>query len=174
MKYLILLGGLLFLNSISFNALASSLCTQYDNLSPEQKYRLEYSYHYGYPDGLGYTLAAIALVESQAGLYKINTDTKDYGLHQINELTIFNTLGVTSYWKKKEIITKVVTDDSLSAYLAMSVLSHFQKNTGSWKEMVMRYNIGNQNNTKALKKGLDYYSKVRDNVSMLKQCMKVY
>lgn len=145
-------------------------CQKYDALSSEQKYRLEYSYHYGYPNDLGYTLAAIAWVESNAGIYKINLDTRDYGLHQINDRTIFNTLGVTDYWKKREIITKVITDDSLSAYLAMSVLLHFQKNTSSWKEMVMRYNIGNKKDKVSLKRGLDYYNKVKDNVNILKTC----
>ncbi|AKO60956.1 hypothetical protein AXI76_gp055 [Pseudoalteromonas phage H101] len=148
-----------------------STCEEWYSLSAEQQYRLEYSYNYGKPDDLGYTLSAIALVESKAGLYKINLQTRDFGIHQINEKTLFATLGVTSYWKKNEIITRVVVDDSLSAYLAMTVLKHFDRvHKGNWKNMVMSYNIGNRKDKKTIKRGKAYYNKVVSAVKMIKLC----
>lgn len=166
-----MLKGVIALVMMFSIAAEASTCEEWDSLSAEQQYRLEYSYNYGKPDNLGYTLAAIALVESKAGLYKINLQTRDFGIHQINERTLFATLGVTSYWKKNEIITKVIVDDSLSAYLAMSVLKHFDKvHKGDWKKTVMSYNIGNRKDKKTLKRGESYYKKVVSAVKTIKLC----
>lgn len=166
-----MLGKVIALVMMVSTSVGAATCSGWDSLSEEQQYRLEYSYAYGKPEGLGYTLAAIALVESQAGLYKVNLESRDFGVHQINERTLFSTLGVTSHWKKKEIITKVIVDDSLSAYLAMSVLKHFNKvHKGSWKKTVMSYNIGNRKDKITVKRGEAYYNKVVTSVRMLKLC----
>ena len=146
-------------------------CSEWESLSAEQKYRLEYAYTYGKPYDLGWTMGSLAWQESHAGKYKININSKDYGLFQINEKTIMNILGVTSYWKKQEIITKVVMDDALSAYLALDVLQHFQRvHNGDWKKMVMSYNIGNQKDDENLQKGVVYYQKVSYYLNILKHC----
>ena len=166
-----MLKGVIALVMLLSAPVGAATCSEWDSLTEEQQYRLEYSFNYGKPDDLGYTLASIALVESQAGLYKVNLESKDFGIHQINYKTIMNTLGVTSHWKKKEIITKVIVDDSLSAYLAMSVLKHFNKvHKGNWKKIVMSYNIGNRKDKKTIKRGESYYEKVVSSVKMLKLC----
>ena len=146
-------------------------CSEWESLSAEQKYRLEYAYTYGKPHNLGWTMSSISWVESQAGLYKINPVSNDYGLFQINESTIYSILGVTSYWEKRKIITKVVIDDTLSAYLALDVLQHFERvHKGNWKKMVMSYNIGNNKSEKYLQRGIDYYDKVVYHLNILKKC----
>ena len=163
--------GVIALVMLFSATVGASTCEEWDSLSEEQQYRLEYSFNYGKPENLGYTLSSLALVESRAGLYKVNLESRDFGLFQINYKTIMNTLGVTSHWKKKEIITKVIVDDSLSAYLAMSVLKHFDKvHKGNWKKMVMSYNIGNRKDKKTIKRGESYYKKVVSSVKMLKRC----
>lgn len=166
-----MLKGVIALVLLFSGAVCASTCEEWDSLSEEQQYRLEYSFNYGKPENLGYTLASLALVESRAGLYKVNLESQDFGLFQINYKTIMGTLGVTSHWKKKEIITKVIVDDSLSAYLAMSVLKHFDKvHKGNWKKMVMSYNIGNREDKKTVKRGESYYKKVVSSMKMLKRC----
>ena len=160
------------LSCVCFSGVVSARgCSEWESLSAEQKYRLEYAYNYGKPYDLGWSMSSIAWQESHAGKYKINTKSKDYGLFQINATTIFNILGVTSYWKKQEIITKVVMDDALSAYLALDVLQHFQRvHKNDWKKMIMSYNIGNQKDDKNLKKGLAYHKKVSYYLNILKRC----
>ncbi len=146
-------------------------CSEWNSLSAEQQYRLEYAYNYGKPYDKQWTMASLALHESNGGRYRINIKSKDFGLFQINEKNIFNILGVTSYWKKQEMITKVVMDDALGAYLALDVLQHFEKvHKGNWKKMIMSYNIGNKKDYKSLKKGVDYYNKVVHHMNILKRC----
>jgi len=146
-------------------------CSEWDKLSEEQQYRLEYAYNYGKPYNMGWTMSSLAWQESQGGLYRVNIKSHDFGLFQINKTTIYNILGVTSYWKKQEIITKVVMDDALGAYLALDVLQHFERvHKGDWKKMVMSYNIGNKKDYKSLKKGVAYYEKVRYYYHQIKQC----
>lgn len=164
------LAGLLLGASASFTVEAGN-CSDWDNLSAEQQYRLEYSYSYGKPHGLGWTMASIALHESHAGKYKVNHLSRDYGLFQINEKNIFNILGVTSYWKKQEMLTKVIVDDTLSAYLALNILHHFQRvHNGDWRKMITSYNIGNKADQKSVRRGDSYYKKIVYNLNILKRC----
>lgn len=151
----------------------ASQCKVWDNLSDEQKYRLEYSYQYGKQHDLGWTLAAIALVESVGGVYKINPDTQDYGTHQININTAMSHLKIGGVWNKRSLMTRLVVDDEFNAYMAVQVLEGFNRqHKGDWKKVVMSYNQGNmwQRNKKSFQKGIDYFEKVRNNVVMLKRC----
>lgn len=153
---------------IAFGIQASS-CDRYNSLSPLQKGRLEFSYYQGKPHSLGYTLAAIALVESSAGIYRINMDSKDLGLYQVNIKTAINTLGITNHYKKLELYEKLIYQDTLNAYIALDVLQYFQKyHKGNWRKMVMSYNNGFKINTQ---KANNYLDKVITGVKLLEKCM---
>ena len=118
---------------------------------------------------LGWTVASISLVESSAGLYRINLETKDLGLFQVNAKTTYRTLGITNYYKKMKIAEKIIYDDILGAYVAMSVLEYFKKyHKGDWRKMVASYNAGFN-----VKRGEKYMLKVVEKVKTLKKCMYV-
>jgi hypothetical protein len=147
-------------------------CSRYENLSPIQKGRLEFSYYQGLEYDLGYTLSSVALIESNAGKWRINPYSKDFGLFQVNIKTSVNVMGVTSHYKKLELAEKLIYNDILNAYIALDVLTYFKNyHKGNWKKMVMSYNNGFNIDTIKAK---DYLDKVSIGVKMLQQCMKIY
>ena len=157
---------------LSCKALGEEECSKWYDLSSEQRYRLQWAYSYGEQYDLGWTMSAIAWHESKAGKYKINAESDDYGVFQVNLVTATDIMGISGYWNKQALITKMVVDDEFNAYLALHVLQHFQKTRNSWKSVVRSYNEGNKwlKNEKSREKSLDYYKKIRDNVVTLKQC----
>lgn len=163
---------LLILSIVSFNALSEDSCKEWDGLTDDQKYRLQWAYKYGEQHDLGWTMASIALHESRAGLYKINTRSNDFGIFQVNLTTAKNIMGINGFWNEQALITRMVVDDEFNAYLALHVLQHFQKVNTSWKNVIRSYNEGNfwKRNSKSSKKSLDYYTKIRNNLVMLKRC----
>lgn len=149
-------------------------CNTIQQLSLIQKHNLSFAYSYGEPYDLGYTLAAIALTESNAGKWRLNVRTNDLGLFQINATTAENTLKLERYYDKLELHQDLIYNDRLGAEIAVSVLKHF-KHRG-WKGMVMSYNEGNrwlrdkQSKTKAEK----YLTKVSSSVKILQQCERYW
>lgn len=156
---------------LCFGVQASS-CDKYNSLSPLQKGRLEFSYHQGKPYNLGYTLASIALVESSAGRYRVNMDSRDLGLYQIHTSTAVNTLGITNHYKRLELYEKLIYQDPLNAYIALEVLQYFKAyHKGDWRKMVKSYNSGFKINTQ---KAHNYLDKVVVGVKLLEKCMIIH
>lgn len=165
-----------FLLIMSFGLVAES-CDQFNNLSFEQQFNLRKAYYYGKPDGYSYTLAAIALVESSAGKFRLNIRSNDLGLFQINATTAQNTLGVTNYFRQIELHQRLIYDDLLGAKIAIEVLEHFRRNRPMsnqvWQEMIKSYNEGSRwrRDKASRKKAESYLDNVRQSVRMLQQCM---
>lgn len=151
-------------------------CDKVRQLSMVQKHNLSKSYSYGQPYELGYTLAAIALVESQAGKWRLNIKTGDVGLYQINYITAQNTLGVDRYYDQLALHERLVYDDVLGAEIAIATLEHFRANrvmtSVVWQEMIKSYNTGSQwkRNKQMGKRAEKYLTKVSTSVRLLKQC----
>lgn len=172
---LVILGSVLLIVAISCLPwpVKAKECSSWDKLTLSQQERLEFAYDVGKHSNFGWTLSAIALKESSAGKFRLNLYSDDIGLFMINRTTAERTLKVTNYYKKLELHQQLIYDDQLGAYLAISVLKHFNKqHKGNWKKVIRSYNEGNSwwKNEKSAKKSLDYYNKVRDNLIMLKQC----
>ena len=154
---------------LSTNTLAQD-CSRIINLDDSQKSVLRFAYTKGSPDNLGYTMAAIALVESNAGKWKVNYLSNDFGIFQVNIRTAYNTLGVTNRFKRMELAHRLINDNDLNAYLALSVLKHFQ-NRG-WQGMVRSYNEGNRwlRDDSSAEKSKLYLQNVQKNVRLIQQC----
>jgi hypothetical protein len=151
-------------------------CKDIDSLSLIQKHNLHFAYTYGEKLDLGYTLAAIALVESSAGKYRLNVRTNDLGLFQINATTAENTLKLEKYYDKLELHQRLVYDDILGAEIAIATLEHFRRDrvmtSSVWSEMIKSYNTGSQwRRDKVMKKKADgYLQKVSNTVKLLRKC----
>lgn len=158
---------------VSFSTVASQ-CTRFETLSVSQKENLELAYQYGVPKNYGFTLAALALRESNAGKWRVNFRSNDYGLMQINIKTAYDELGISDYYEQIELAEQLIYDDELSLYIATRVLDHFRQGrmlTNSvWREMVMRYNIGWTNTPDRIKRGTNHLHGVTEYVNMLQQC----
>lgn len=171
--YSALLGLLL---SYPTASLANASCASVEALNLIQRHNLHFAYAQGKPHDLGYTLAAIALVESQAGKWRLNVRTNDLGLFQINATTAQNTLKVTHPYRQLELHQQLVYDDRLGAEIAIATLKHFQRNremtARTWREMVKGFNEGNRwkRDKVSLKKAQRYADRVSDSVRVLKQC----
>ena len=144
-------------------------CSRWDTLSDNQKHIAYWLRERGEPYNLGLTLPAIAMAESNLGLYRLNIDSRDIGLMQINYKTGANILGVTNHYKKIELYQKLIYDDDLNVTLAIKVLKHFEGK--GWKNMVISYNIGNNTSPSYKLRGDSYYKKVSNNLKVLKRCM---
>lgn len=145
-------------------------CKDIDSLSLIQKHNISFAYSYGEKYNLGLTLAAIALVESSAGKYRLNVRTNDLGLFQVNATTAENTLKLEKYYDKLELHQRLVYDDVLGAEIAVSVLKHFEKR--GWQGMVKSYNEGSRwlRDKQSDKKAKQYLTKVSSTVKLLRQC----
>jgi hypothetical protein len=157
-------------------SLANASCASVDALNAIQRHNLSFAYSQGAPHDLGYTLAAIALVESNAGQWRLNVRTNDLGLFQINAKTAQDTLGVTHPYRQLELHQQLVYDDRLGAEIAIATLKHFQRNRAmtarTWREMVKSYNGGNswRRDKAALKRVEAYADRVSEGVRVLKMC----
>lgn len=151
-------------------------CSEVSQLSLIQKHNLSKSYSYGHPYELGYTLAAIALVESQAGKWRLNIKTGDVGLYQINYITAENTLGVNRYYDQLALHQDLIYNDRLSAEIAIATLQHFRANRAMtsvvWSEMIKGYNEGYKwrRDKVSRKKAEKYLTRVTNSVRLLKKC----
>lgn len=146
-------------------------CADYKDLSPLQKGRLEFAYNSGVDYDLGFTMAAIALQESSAGKYRLNLESKDLGLFQVNVKTASSILKVTNHYKKIELVERMIYDDVFTAKLSLHVLTYFKDyHKGDWKKTIQSYNAGFSINNED---SLDYLDKVSSNVKMLQKCMKL-
>ena len=161
-------------------SLANASCASVEALNLIQRHNLAFAYSQGRPHDLGYTLAAIALVESKAGQWRLNVRTNDLGLFQINATTAQNTLGVEHPYRQLELHQQLVYDDRLGAEIAIATLKHFQRNREMtarvWREMIKGYNEGNRwkRDKVSLKKAQKYADKVSESVRVLKQCEEMW
>lgn len=151
-------------------------CKDIQQLNLLQKHTLHTMYKYGEQHELGYTLAALALVESSAGKFRLNVRTNDLGVLQVNSLTAQNTLKVDGHYNQLALHQQLVYDDLLSAEIAIATLGHFRRGkvlTNSvWQDMIRSYNEGYRwKRDKLSKKKADkYLQKVTESVKILKQC----
>lgn len=162
---------------MSLAALFLSSCMVFDI---DQKIALSKAYEYGEPHDYGYTLAAIAWKESSAGKYRLNIESKDIGLFQINAKTAYNTLRVTNYYKRIELVQELLTNDYLGAYIAVETLEHFRAgrrlSAQVYQEMLMSYNTGYtwKTSEERKRKALAYSEDVRHKVRELQRCKETW
>ena len=149
-------------------SLASVQCKGLSNLSPLQDITLRESYHHGYDEDFGLTLAAIAWQESSAGLFLINVGGPSFGVHQILLTSAAKRAGAHTEFEKNILATKLLKHD-VSAEYAMKELRFWRKVHGKdymriWASYYAGYNYDE-------KSGRDYANKIRQKVTILKECM---
>lgn len=154
----------------------ASQCKEISQLSIIQKHTLHKMYQMGEADNLGYTLAALALVESSAGKFRLNVRTNDLGVLQINATTAQNTLKIEGHYNQLALHQELVYNDRLSAEIALATLHHFRAgrdmNRKVWSEMIKSYNEGYKWRRDKLsrKKAEKYLTKVSQSVKLIKHC----
>jgi len=151
-------------------------CERYNSLSEDQQTVLYEAWLYGLQHDYAWTLPAIAWAESNAGMWRLNYFSHDFGVMQINIETASRMLGVTSRFKKIELAQQLVDDNELNYYLGSRVLKHFQRGrvmtNDVWIEMVKSYNEGYRwrSDEQSAIKAQGYYETVAQNVRELRLC----
>lgn len=143
-------------------------CAPLFSITDEQWQVLQLAYDTGAPYNLGNTMAAIAWTESTAGKYRVNPESKDYGVMQNNIKTASIRRGVEGYYPIRALMTELVVNDQLSIDLALEELLYWDQHTDSWASMVSAYNNG-----WAYKHGTDHTQLMRTNTRMMMNCAQL-
>ena len=135
-------------------------------LSPMQVDVVNESYYHGSEYNLGYSLAAISIVESSAGKNKFNPNSLDFGVHQINLKTAMKREKVENFWGFISLVTKLYLDDKYNASMAIKELRFCQGQYGSeYRKIWASYNAGYN-----IPAGMTYSNKIANNIKTLKKC----
>ena len=147
---------------ISLSLFGGSVKEQWQGLSVDQRDVVYEAYAFGEPHGFGHTLAAIALVESDAGLNGISTDHQDFGVTGVNLKWYLRDKGIKStLYSRSQWSTKLVRNDAMCYTYSIKVLKQFYRKYGTYKGAVSGYNNGSAYNPV-------YYGKIQQWVKFLK------
>lgn len=144
-------------------------CKDVDKLSTAQIDTLRWSYHYGEPHDMGYTLAAIVWKESNAGLWKINIRDPAAGIAQNHlKYSLTRLERKDTSFNRNVLAQQLVDNDNLSLHLAILELKYwYKRHKGNWKFVRSSYNEGND---WLSEKGLNYSEDIRKRLIVLRDC----
>lgn len=143
-------------------------------LTPSQIEVVRFSHNYGKPYDLSYTLAAIALKESNAGKWKINLQDPSGGLYHVTVDKAVKELGYEdTAFNRNRAIQALVNDDNLAAKIAVNEILFWREQiAGSWLDTWASYNHGwNGKNTE---RGQAYAEDIRQLIQKIQYCRWAY
>lgn len=150
--------------------LSASALTQAHNcnITASQYQVLDFSYYQGLEYDLGYTLAAIAIKESNLGDWIVNLSDPSAGYYHV---TLNKVLAVKQWedtpFNRNRAASLLTQDHVLSSELALSELSYWSNRLNSWESAVRAYNAGNGWNSE---RGARYLADIKTNISRIKEC----
>jgi hypothetical protein len=140
------------------------------SIADDQLSAIRFSYRYAEPYDFGYTLAAIALKESNAGKWKINIQDPSGGLYHV---TLDKVLSIKDWedtpFNRNRAMQLLVNDDKLAARIAVEELQMWKDvNAGDWLSTWASYNHGwNGPNTE---RGQAYAEDIRQLIQKIQYC----
>lgn len=143
-------------------------CDLKSELKEEQWDVIQEAYDYGEPYDLGYTLASISVIESNAGLYVENDASESYGVPQIRVTTAITRLGLHNSDANREgVKNRLIKDNEFAFELAVEELRYWLDVRGDWRTAVQSYNAGWKHH-----RGEGYMYKVIGILKQLESCDK--
>lgn len=138
------------------------------NLTGSQYQVLDYSYYAGKPHNLGYTLAAIAMKESNLGQWVVNLSDPSAGDYHVTLDKVVLMKGwENTQFNRNRAASLLIKDKELSASLALNELLYWQGRFNSRDKAVKAYNEGN--NWKSVK-AEKYLADIEANIRHIKSC----
>lgn len=139
-------------------------------LTDDQLKYIQFSYRYGEPYDLGYTLAAIALQESNAGRWRVNVGDPSAGLYHV---TLDKALKHLSWddtpFNRNRAAQRLIDDHELAAELAVNELLFWKdRSSGKWLDTWASYNTGHIGLDSD--RGVNYANNIRDLIGKIQQC----
>ena len=155
---------LLLLIGLSLQANIYKNLAKDERFTYEQKLIIAKAYNIGKKYDLGYTLAAIAIIESQAGKFLVNLGDPSCGVYHNLLSSVANREGIElSNINRNYLCTKLIKDFEFASGQALEELLYWKKYHKDWEKTVMSYNAGfNYRN------GDEYLLKVREEINKLK------
>lgn len=143
-------------------------------LTDSQIEAVRFSYEYGKPYDLAYTLSAIALKESNGGKWKINLQDPSGGLYHVTVDKAVRELGYEDTpFNRNRAVQALVDDDNLAAKIAVQEILFWRDAVaGSWLDTWASYNHGwNGKNTE---RGKAYAEDIQKIIQQIQYCRWAY
>ncbi len=134
--------------------------------TPAQTKLAKYLHEVGKLHGYGNSLPAIALVESNLGLYQIGAISADFGIMQISIKSHLAHIGVAdTVLNRSKYATLLVTNPDYCINAALTELNYWKsvRNRTNYTKYIASYNQGNTISN------YDYVRKVSNAIQQLKQ-----
>jgi len=167
-----IIATILLLSQIILSESVNTLDREYKLMTNEQKMVLKRAFESGKEYDLGYTLAAIAWVESQAGLYQINLQDPSAGIFHNN---IISVLGRHKEWentpfRRNMIAQRLIDDYDFAISETLSELEFWRlKHGNDWRKVWSSYNGGY---SWGCKQAVQYAEKVGRRIKVLRKYFK--
>lgn len=120
---------------------ADERCEEFAALEDGQFAVMQHGYQVGREHNLGYTMAALALQESESGKYLVNLNDPSFGPWQVTVGNIVHFRGEgreVSDWSRDRMIERMMTDIRWSAETALQVLLYwddYHNRTGTYESL---------------------------------------
>lgn len=140
------------------------------HLAPDQLAVVQYSYWYGKEWDVGYTLAAIAIQESNAGRWPVNLQDPSAGFYHVTLDKVIAALDwEDTKFNRNRAAGLLVNDPAFSASLAVKELLFWRdRNSGDWYEVWASYHKGGRGMSNH--NGRLYANKIRGIIQKIKMC----
>jgi len=141
------------------------------SMTDAQRYTLMKAFAYGAPYDLGYTLAAIAWQESQAGSVPVNVDDPSFGpFHNKMDTVMRRVVMKDTQYNRNLIATRLLNDFEFAASMAVAELLYWDRvHHGKWRRMVRSYNAGYNHSSKSAD---SYVQNIIDKVKAIKRSFR--
>jgi len=141
----------LWVTAVAVTPAWAGLDEELRSMTDAQRYTLMKAYAYGAPYDLGYTLAAIAWQESQAGTVPVNVNDPSFGpFHNKMDTVMRRVLLKDTEYNRNLIATRLLNDFEFAASMAVAELRYWDRvHHGKWRRMVRSYNAGYNHSSKS-------------------------
>jgi len=141
------------------------------SMTDAQRYTLMKAFAYGAPYDLGYTLAAIAWQESQAGSVPVNVNDPSFGPFHNKMDTVMRRVALKdTQYNRNRIATRLLNDFEFAASMAVAELLYWDRvHHGKWRRMIRSYNAGYNHSCKSADA---YVQNIIDKVKAIKRSFR--
>lgn len=135
------------------------------SLTKEQESVVRFSYEFGKPVDLGYTMVAIAMRESHLGKYRINLSDPSAGVYHTTIDKGVTKLGwADNGFNRNRVAQRMADDIYFAADIALDTLVWWMAHhNGDWSKAVSGYNGGHRGNP-------SYVDAIVKNIHTIKRC----
>ena len=138
--------------------LFSDVKSEWLNMSEEEQLVIINSYYKGNYYNVGYTLAAIAWIESRGGRWRIGTSSSDYGIYHVNIHWYLKELGVKdTMYNRSKYATRIMIRPDIEEEFVINKLVKLHKQYKSWRTVWYKYNGSKE-----------YVQKIADRIKYIK------